>query len=139
MGAIRRMRREIKFRAFSQRERRMIFGYPVILNGVFDCFVEDITGCRYGTEYWEVELMQYTEQRDNDKKFIYDLDIIQLYPDTRRPYNRVMIMYTSDGWRAFFSDGTFYKNLNEMLMSVPCKIIGNIFENKDLLTKEVTP
>lgn len=131
--------REIKFRAFSQIERRMIFGYPVILNGVFDCFVEDITGCRYGTEYWEVELMQYTEQRDNEKKCIYDLDIIQLYPDTRRPYNRVMIMYTSDGWRAFFSDGTFYKNLNEMLMSVPFKIIGNIFENKDLLTKEVTP
>jgi len=120
--------REIKFRAWDKEAREML---PNVQNhiGNFDtAFGNMLRNERY-------ELMQYTGLHDKNGKEIYEGDIV----DWRGQYSEnapqpVIWYYT--GWYAGYAN----KHLNITSLNAiepkTMEIIGNIYENKDLLNDQ---
>ena len=110
--------REIKFRAWDKRNDEIRYGYPVIEKGVYDHFVEDITGSCFGVGInngnYGMELMQYTGLKDKNKKETYFGDI------AKDKYGQIF---------EIIDDYSFLANLEDIWFEV----IGNIYEDKDKL------
>ena len=125
--------REIKFRAWNNAEKKM---YPE---------VEDIR------ERYEIYLMQYTGLKDKNGKEIYEGDIVEykylntLEQETRK--SEVQLMPIGDVNRNIqayypfcYSIAGSYKEDNREITecyltpSDACEIIGNIYENPELLS-----
>lgn len=109
--------RKIKFRAWSKKECKMIRGYPRILEGIFDSFIEDITGSVYGAESWGMVLMQYTGLKDKNGKEIYEGDIVHGI----RNGTEVVDLYQE------------YDMIGYDINLEKSEVIGNIYENPELL------
>ncbi|GAA0102467.1 YopX family protein [Paraclostridium bifermentans] len=127
--------RELKFRMFNKETGNMIYEEELInisknyLNNDIDfkCFIfpkdndEDLV------------VMQYTGLKDKNGKEIYEGDIVKIIPMNLFDDNRFV-------GRVMFYDGSFvvdngkeskylFREMDEI------KIIGNVYENKDLLNK----
>jgi uncharacterized phage protein (TIGR01671 family) len=140
------MNREIKFRAWNKFVKKMIYfnnphfnveyrlfcfdstdrdevGYQNDLPGSYGMVKDDSSMTSYPTDTeklidWEV--MQYTGIKDKNGKEIYEDDIVQTYFDNGDERMKVKV---------FFQNGRFELNNN----SNEVKVIGNIYENKELL------
>ena len=133
------MNREIKFRAWNKRNKKMYYKVMVGMWGnkeVMDD--ENYTACmlyEYSNDnpkigewlhfepYDDVELMQYTGYKDKNGKEIYDGDIIQI--DEYWVCNRC--------WSK--SEIKIVKDIRKYYESRPCTVIGNIYENPGFLLK----
>lgn len=133
--------REIKFRAYDkgwEDEECSGMRYDITDLEIID---EEITGVYIDGDYYdikEVELMQYTGLKDKNGKEIYEGDIVHI-PDDWEEYGWA----SGENYEIDFKDGRFrlkpkYKpnaigydleNTNEL------EIIGNIYDNPDLLEK----
>jgi hypothetical protein len=117
------MNREIKFKFWCTSENRFVTGISIHGNGEISC-PDDISGtdiCK------DVIPLQYTGCKDCSGKEIYEGDIVKFINWSDEP-NREII----------FIDGTFtYKNTfydwDGLLYTEKCVIVGNIFENSDLI------
>ena len=117
--------REFKFRAWNKRIEAMsdITGFDFWEKGVWVCDIH--------FDLDEVELMQYTGFTDCNDKEIYEGDIVKIFIDEKYPYLREIV----------FTDGAFQKKdkegnltpLKAEFANKYYKVVGNIFENKDLL------
>lgn len=104
--------REIKFRAWSKISKSMCYedsGIPLKVIG------DD----RY-------ELMQYTGLKDKNGKEIYDGDIVK--HNCGRKSAEVFMDVEKGQWRIKSNNECFY-----ILANISCEIIGNIYENPELL------
>lgn len=134
------MNREIKFRGFSEKHNQWVYGYYVFCRGhhyILQAY--NSNGC---DERWEaadwIEVVpesvgQYTGQRDNNEKEIYEGDIID----------------KKFRWAISFKDCAFYaKNeyskaylLPEIIRKRriagrPIEVVGNVYENPELITEK---
>jgi len=110
------MSREIKFRAWDEKEKRFFFE-NVTLYGLIYYSYE--TGKHdYGDLDWE----QYTGYKDRDGKEIYEGDILQLNDSC--PSFLVEWEKAGDGWGYNFEEEDKFK------------VIGHIHENPKLLEKD---
>ncbi len=126
--------REIKFRAWDKGDRKM--KSVLILQIGFGATSYDYAddNVAVGTDDSNRVLMQYTGVKDKNGKEIYEGDIVALYQfdkKTGKYYhnkgNRVVEwVKSSNGWN-FKRIGT-RKN-------VPIEVIGNIYENPELIKK----
>jgi uncharacterized phage protein (TIGR01671 family) len=128
--------RTIKFRAWSKKAESMFYaGEDNLLQfkdgkWIMACPVYEIDWCK--EENGDV-LMQYTGLKDKNGKEIYEGDIVRVlkYLST---YNQPKPVF-----EIVFKDGVFtYKNTkfdNDGIVTEPGvnEVIGNIYENKDLL------
>ncbi len=133
--------REIKFRAWDKEKKVIVkfdlFTYPTIQN----------VGS-YGKEKFlkEYELMQYTGLKDKNGKEIYEGDIIQYDNDEKTMDKwvcgeKAVVVYTPA--RFLFRMNPFDKNELGNI-NVPkegecedvIEVIGNIYENKELVHKK---
>lgn len=129
--------RDIKFRVYNPRDKKIhydITGFEFLTNG--DMSGVFIDGVFFLIE--EVDLMQYTGLKDKNGKEIYEGDIIHI-PDNWEEYGWA----SGENYSIDFKEGRFrlkpkYKpnaigydleNTEEL------EVIGNIYENKDLLEK----
>ena len=138
--------KEIKFRAWDKKEQKML----IVTN--LDWLKEASTGkTKESSEGYfgdnhrrkfsldDCELMQYTGLKDKNGKEIYEGDILSLnyfegdvvkvwieYLDTL-PYCCTIIKYSEGDWTTL---GRVMKRDGEQFT---CKIIGNIYENPELL------
>lgn len=113
------MNREIKFRAWNG--KKMLEPQDISQSGKYWSWL--------GKE--DVQLMQYTGLKDKNGKEIYEGDILKLYNIKKEPYNRIVKWHVGGMWWAHENDAFymgFYKP-NENF-----EIIGNIYENPELLT-----
>ncbi|HEA46437.1 MAG TPA: hypothetical protein ENH99_01510 [Candidatus Pacearchaeota archaeon] len=115
--------REIKFRAWDKHNKRMLeWMYPV------DCWMRWLNG-----EDNEVEIMQFTGLLDKNGKEIYDGDIVITTRDIESGGNHKKPKLVH--WQPHtcgFNIRNTYINKNGYYY----EIIGNIFENKDLLSNK---
>lgn len=112
------MNREIKFRAWSNVEMTTSDEYASMSDFWLDC-------C-------ECEIMQYTGLKDKHGKEIYEGDIIA---DTLRDIddNIYVCEFISEGAKYVFCSPLDGDTLDENIYANDMVIIGNIYENPELL------
>ena len=118
--------REIRFGAWDRILKKMTYEVSMKLReceyiNILDMFI--ILNQRY-------DFMQYTGLKDKNKKEIYEGDII-LFED-----NKAVVFYEHAKFRAKYkmsTNGYCIEDLSEVLYFDRVQIIGNIYENKELI------
>ena len=138
------MNREIKFRAWDSKTKKWLFGYEypnlggfsmkgeVMLFGEYSRFFESIP-----IEDWDkIILMQYTGLKDKNGKEVYEGDVIRQSSDLCiiescvGGFDCQMLVELKNGGTLRGSVYNF-----SFLSEKYCEIIGNIYENPELLTQ----
>ena len=120
--------RKIKFRAWHKEKKIMgeVLGIDILHKEIF--FSNEDVDCYEHTDFKDVELMQYTELKDEYGDEIYEGDIVTLHN------SRYKVIFKTEGARfvlrndEFELEITFINNNNERI-----EIVGNIYENPELL------
>lgn len=138
MRKVKTMAREIKFRAWSKVEEEMVYGIDLTTQ---DGTAHPING------NWDnimslderVELMQYTGLKDKNGTEIYEGDIvltdnsIDNFHTELRSKKLYEVRYWDGSFMLRFDD----KNIDYLSTGETCcEVIGNIYENPDLLEGE---
>lgn len=96
-------------------------------------YLEEKNGYRCERDFDEIELMQFTELKDKNRKEIYDGDIVKFTLTDG-------FSYVVDGYGVVkYKTGAFYvvNDLTEYLISNininEIEVVGNIYENPELL------
>ena len=110
------MSREIKFRIWDRELGKMQYG-------ICPCQI-DYYSQGHPNNYY---LMQYTGLHDEKNKEIYEGDIINR-PYQDGSYDRKVVKSCDGGWNPFIDDMTTDKSFRY-------EVIGNIYENTELLIK----
>lgn len=126
----------IKFRAWNKEEHKMYYD----VQDAYDSYVNDIPAFNFGeilddTDEWIV--MQYAGLEDKYKKELYDGDIFMI--GSREDnciyqvvYDEENLCYTA--YRCLYGRKLAI-NLGDIHRSCEFEIIGNIYENPELLNK----
>ena len=128
------MNREIKFRAWDNDFGSMIYefieGYIVSMD-----YGELKIGSHDGNkDYFELPVMQFTGLKDKNGKEIYEGDIIR--PDNGKytyQIKYVHAQFTTSVIEYDLRNTSYY--LYTFLYHNKCEIIGNIYQNKELLNQ----
>ncbi|MCW0263111.1 YopX family protein [Fusobacterium vincentii] len=127
--------REIKFRAWLKEKKEMID------NARPDFFCKQLHYLRgnsaggqdvLGVSTEDIELMQYTGLKDMREKEIYEGDVLSNGND-EKPYK---VIFENGSYRAEFEED--FEEYSFDLIDVVaqgCEIIGNIYENPELIRK----
>jgi len=118
--------REIKFRGISSIDGHWIYGSLVCYADVLN--IIDEAGDEWGIE--PNSQSQFTGLKDKNSKEIYEDDII-LYPYSDNSCVKAVIEYRISEWQSPCYVGK--TNDDEIQFDSRCEIIGNIYENKELL------
>ena len=124
--------REYKFRAYDLQRRRMrydITGFEFFNNG-------EMSGVFIGGDLYdekEIAIMQYTGLHDKNGKEIYEGDILQIDVD------KAWVMWNDKyGYFQLVPIGDYYFDsdvIGQALEYTKPEVIGNIYENKELLNE----
>lgn len=120
------MSREIKFRAWDKYENKIRKVRAINFTNK-DLWLEIEDNRIMGANFFEVELMQYTGLKDRNDKEIYEGDIVRYFKDELGIVKFVAGSFIIDG-------NTCYESFLELGGKIA--IVGNIYENPDLLEEE---
>lgn len=126
------MSREIKFRAWDKYENKIRKVRGINFTNK-DLWLEIEDNRIMGANFFEVELMQYTGLKDRNGKEIYEGDILRVYDDFFRDGLDDMYGVVK------FDNGRFYLNTFKPYYNetwIYFEVVGNIYENKDLLEEK---
>ncbi len=133
------MSREIKFRAYLKEEKKMVIVETIDFTDKSMQYLEKneiIDAYLLRTTFLEdIELMQYTGQKDKNGKEIYEGDILKYnfpYDGRLKHVSPVKFLETE----ASFGIKDIYGNeipLYRITANNYSEVIGNIYENKELL------
>jgi len=131
--------REIKFRAWDKNKNKM---FNVGVLGIFDnCSWQHSFSYIHNTQEWYGEegmvispvLMQFTGMVDKNGKEIFERDIprwTSSNPFSLGEIRKVQVNYIQAQYWCIGDVGVY---LAELLANEKCEVIGNIYENPDLL------
>lgn len=118
------MNREIKFRAWSEHQYKMI-NFNDLVNQEWN--FQDIDRINCGGSF--CKLMQYTGRKDKNGKEIYEGDIIEKHFEKYEVlFHNCEWVFTklNDYYKEYFYKLNFFDNEN-------FEIVGNIFENPEFI------
>ena len=125
--------REIKFRIFDKKNKKILEVDTLFINeGMFKPVGGDeYSVYNYNNAYYS-KLMQYTGLKDKNGVEIYEGDIV------RYEFNK--LNYRIEFVNAEFTARRFYQNIENLYPTEfdygkECEVIGNIYENPELLNK----
>ncbi len=140
--------RKIKFRAWDKKRKRFAPEIEIFSDGSF--LIGEIEDSYSGLVYWENKenhiLMQYTGLNDKNGKPIFEGDICSIYKGTIDLLNTIVKFNPQHGGFGFYFESI--KNFMDrgersLDLITPywkkdhIEVIGNIYENKDLLDKQI--
>jgi len=139
--------REIKFRAFYKEENCMFYSCEVLewVIWEFSCGEIKVVVQELGTEEkeWNVKdvpIMQYTGLTDKNGKEIYEGDVVTIPQDMAEAFGikekKGAVYFTRGCFYAAEDSSASMTNLALYTGEYTGKVIGNIYENPELLTKE---
>jgi hypothetical protein len=107
-------KRILKFRAWSKKLKRM-WSWEELRNLPLSDLERD-----------DLDWLQYSDYEDKEGKEIYEGDLLK-YPNTKMVFE---VIWRRGTFCYQVSDGVF-----QIFDQTQCEVIGNIYENPDLLTK----
>lgn len=127
--------REIKFRGYDKFDKRWVYGYglhqSIFIDGSSNAYVT--AGIREVFIVDKESAGQYTSIKDYEGKEIYEGDIVE----TTRALNHIVGVVTMIKGCWYIQDGKdSYYRLIPRFGTAENKVIGNIYENKNLLEEE---
>ena len=128
--------REIKFRAWHKEKKEMIDNArPDFFCKQLHYLCGNSAGGQdvLGVSTEDIELMQYTGLKDKNEKEIYEGDILS-DGNNDKPYK---VIFENGSFRAEF-EGDFEEYSFDLIDVVAqgCEIVGNIYENPELLGEQ---
>ena len=129
------MNREIKFRGYDKFDKRWVYGYglhqSIFIDGSSNAYVT--AGIREVFIVDKESAGQYTSIKDYEGKEIYEGDIVE----TTRALNHIVGVVTMIKGCWYIQDGKdSYYRLIPRFGTAENKVIGNIYENKNLLEED---
>lgn len=122
--------REFKFRAWDTEKQEMATVNFIGLND-YEVGMEDEECRRWRATYpYVCRLMQYTNLKDKNGKEIYEGDILKVKLDGGEA--NLYVKYTNGEYRVV-NEGKWEDSLYAYMYFGDVEIVGNIYENKDLL------
>ena len=122
--------RKIKFRAWHKEKKIMgeVLGIDILHKEIF--FSNEDVDCYEHTDFKDIELMEYTGLKDKNNKEIYEGDILS-DGNNEKPYK---VIFENGSFRAEF-EGYFEEHSFDLIDVVAqgCEVVGNIYENPELL------
>lgn len=132
------MNREIKFRAWNPDDAKM--EYPLVFEICTDGALKPLINCSDGNRaYKDYPLMQYTGLKDINGKEIYEGDIVKSGSRTMQLVFKQeacqfwLIWKDYDGINRFKPLTATYWDDNNSFINDSIQVIGNIYENPELL------
>lgn len=122
--------REFKFRAWDTEKQEMATVNFIGLND-YEVGMEDEECRRWRATYpYVCRLMQYTNLKDKNGKEIYEGDILKVKLDDGEV--NLYVKYTNGEYRVV-NEGRWEDSLYAYMYFGDVEIVGNIYENEDLL------
>ena len=135
--------REIKFRAWNQKQKEMIYSHRGNYMIELDCkclqFI-DVTA-KYCNPIPEAILLQFTGLKDKNGKEIYEGDIVKItghYEHDTFVENTVGYIEFFEGMWIISKDGEYVDDLHSNVINDRVEKIGNKFENTELISQDKT-
>ena len=126
--------REIKFRAWLKKEKKMVNVETLFIGINRLCFGNSKTEDLFFRDFEKVELMQYTELTDKNGKEIYEGDIVLVKPGGISTWYKTVVEFKEGALIASLINGeNHFYIFNPGFDSNDFEVIGNIYENKKLL------
>ena len=131
--------RELKFRAWDKNGKRFLNGFYLYTGscvgnaeiGVWNNAETDIVF----DDYPQLILSQYTGLKDKNGKEIYEGDMLSV--NGRNSGLPVVVIYEDGAFMGAYTDSTFKYPLNSVELHLQkTEVIGNVYENPELLTPE---
>lgn len=135
--------REIKFRAYIKRDyNKELVGKILEVSSLHLKKNKVIIGysiskSNYGNKsfnYKDIELMQYTGLKDKNRKEIYEGDVVKVF--TNKEWRIGIIIYEHSGFTIDVTNNKELKYGRTSIIENLTEVIGNIYENPELLEKE---
>jgi uncharacterized phage protein (TIGR01671 family) len=128
--------REIKFRAWHKKQKKMVIVLAITFSTNYLHYAYDNTwNLKYGKSYWSdisnFEIMQFTGIRDKYDKEIYEGDIVK--------YDNYLYVVSWIDKLAGFRGVNIERERSDLfldLVSVTPEVIGNVYENPELLGQQ---
>lgn len=132
--------RTIKFRGYNKKNNQWLYGFYLQNRGMhFVCPDEFATGKSW--EDYEVDTTsvgQFTGLLDDREQPIYEGDIVEAISVRRQDYGRKMlaqIVYDEEFACFDFKASDRQRHINTSMMDVGLEIVGNIYDNPEILKK----
>jgi uncharacterized phage protein (TIGR01671 family) len=129
------MNRELKFRAYHKHRKEIYDVYGFNKHFVFKDILDGPGSDGVPDKIEDVDLLQFTGLLDKNGKEVYEEDILE------HAYERLIVTYGIQEVDAFnvlgFNIYTMQGSEPGKRLSLEIEVIGNIYENPELLTEEL--